>query len=60
MIDEKWHQFVLRTQITMRMQQLGMNERVRARIVEALSKVASVTRLTAFARYLESKSKPHE
>lgn len=60
MIDEKWHQFVLRTQITMRIQQLGMSVLARTRIVEALSKVASVTRLAAIARYLESKSKPLE
>jgi hypothetical protein len=53
----KWHLFTIRTQIEMRMNQIGLSPGLRMRIVCIIAKVTDIPRLTNFARRLEAKEK---
>jgi hypothetical protein len=53
----KWHLFTIRTQIEMRMFQLELSHTLRSKVVEIISRVTDIPRLTAFARRLNAKEK---
>jgi hypothetical protein len=57
MQNSKWHLFSIRTQIEMRMLQLGLSQRLRTRIARIIAALADIPRLTTFARRLEAKEK---
>jgi hypothetical protein len=57
MHNPKWHLFTLRTQIEMRMLQLGFRHRLRIRIAKIIAGLADIPRQTSFARRLEAKQK---
>ena len=53
----KWHLFAVRTQIEMRMLQLGLNSELRTRIVRIIARVSNIPRLMTFADRLDAKQK---
>jgi hypothetical protein len=53
----KWHLFTIRTQIGIRLIQLGINHRLRARMTKVLANVTDIPRLTIFAERMEAKKK---
>lgn len=57
MSNTKWHLFTIRTQIEMRMFQLEFSHRLRTKIVDIISRVHDIPRLTTFAGRLDSKIK---
>lgn len=57
MHDLKWHLFVIRTQIMMRMYQLDLSLRLRTRVAAIVERVSDIPRLTAFVKRLEAKGK---
>jgi hypothetical protein len=57
MINLKWHLFAIRTQIGIRLIQLGIGIRLRMKLTKILSKVTDIPRLTMFADRLEARQK---
>jgi hypothetical protein len=57
MSNLKWHLFTIRTQIEIRLIQLGISIRRRTRLVKVLARVSDIPRLNMFAERLEAKEK---
>ncbi|HEY3295353.1 MAG TPA: hypothetical protein VGL38_07930 [bacterium] len=53
----EWHLFTIRTQIEMRMQQLDLSREFRSKVVEIISQMTDIPRLSALARRMDAKKK---